>query len=81
MSPQQQPQHEPTIPPSSPGLFAVGVSLSEPADDMPVSGVHDTAGLLHDEAFEVVESTTINVDDPDAEVVAGNGARRGLFGR
>ena len=34
-----------------------------------------------DEPFEVVEST-INVDDDlDNEAVAGNGARRGLFGR
>jgi hypothetical protein len=34
-----------------------------------------------DEPFSVVESTTINIDDPDGETVAGNGARRGLFGR
>lgn len=34
-----------------------------------------------DDPFEVVESTTINVDDPEVDVVAGNGARRGLFGR
>ena len=33
------------------------------------------------EPFEVVESTTINIDDPDGETVGGNGARRGLFGR
>ncbi|MEM7338309.1 MAG: hypothetical protein AAF467_06670 [Actinomycetota bacterium] len=33
------------------------------------------------EPFEVVDSTTINVDDPDPEAVASNGARRGLFGR
>jgi hypothetical protein len=37
--------------------------------------------LGDDEAFEVVESTTINVDDHEAEPVGGNGARRGLFGR
>jgi len=34
-----------------------------------------------DEPFSVVESTTINIDDPDGETVASNGARRGLFGR
>lgn len=33
-----------------------------------------------DEPFEVVEAA-IDVDDPDAEAVVGNGARRGLFGR
>ena len=34
-----------------------------------------------DEPFEVVESMTINVDEPDSDAIAGNGARRGLFGR
>jgi hypothetical protein len=34
-----------------------------------------------DESFDMVESTTINVDESEAEAVASNGVRRGLFGR
>ena len=34
-----------------------------------------------DEPFEVVESMTINVDEPESDAITGNGARRGLFGR
>ena len=48
----------------------------------PVAEVTEESSVAHlDEPFEVVESTTINVDDPEVDVVAGNGARRGLFGR
>ena len=48
----------------------------------PVAEVTEESSVAHlDDPFEVVESTTINVDDPEADVVAGNGARRGLFGR
>jgi hypothetical protein len=53
-----------------------------PSTPIQVGGTEEpSATSALDEPFEVVESTTINVDDPDGEVVAGNGARRGLFGR
>ena len=54
---------------------------SAPLAPPPVpSDLAEDAGLINvDEPFEVVDSTTINVDDT-SEVSAGNGARRGLFG-
>lgn len=47
---------------------------------LPADSRDEPAVASLDEPFSVVESTTINIDDPD-ETVAGNGARRGLFGR
>jgi hypothetical protein len=58
------------------GSAPVMVTASLPAE---VPDEPSIAAL--DEPFSVVESTTINIDDPDAEAVGGNGARRGLFGR
>ncbi|MGF1596242.1 MAG: hypothetical protein ACFCVK_04830 [Acidimicrobiales bacterium] len=34
-----------------------------------------------DDSFDIVEATTINIDEHESETVTGNGARRGLFGR
>lgn len=47
----------------------------------PAQVPEESSAAAMDEPFEVVESTTINVDDPDGETVGSNGARRGLFGR
>jgi hypothetical protein len=46
----------------------------------PPEVVEESATINVDESFEVVESTTLSVEDTGTEVVAGNGARRGLFG-
>ena len=51
------------------------------AVSIPAEAMDESSATSLDEPFEVVESTTINVDDPDAEAITGNGARRGLFGR
>ena len=67
---------------SAPSPAPASSSPTTPSTPIQVGSTEEpsvTAAL--DEPFEVVESTTINVDDPDGEVVAGNGARRGLFGR
>lgn len=50
--------------------------------EVPVEVAAVTSVTSLDEPFEVVEAA-IDIDDPDAdaEAVAGNGARRGLFGR
>lgn len=55
---------------------------SSTASQLVVNGAEaaEDLGAPLDEPFEVVESTTINVDAEDDSVV-GNGARRGLFGR
>ena len=46
----------------------------------PAEVPEETSVATLEEPFEVVEPT-IDVDEADAEAVAGNGARRGLFGR
>ena len=48
---------------------------------VPIDVMEESSMGSLDEPFEVVESSTINVDEPDADAIAGNGARRGLFGR
>lgn len=73
--------HEPTIPPT-PGPtspFTLGSSIVDVTDDAAAVMGHEPGGLLGDEPFQVIES--VIDDDPDAEAVGGNGARRGLFGR
>ena len=50
------------------------------ATPAPAEVTEESSTINVDEPFEVVESTTINVDDQVDDVVAGNGARRGLFG-
>ncbi len=47
----------------------------------PIEMPEDLASAPVEEPFEVVESATIDVDAPEGEAIAGNGARRGLFGR
>lgn len=51
-----------------------------PPSALPAEAREEPALAALDDHLSVVESTTINIDDPD-ETVAGNGARRGLFGR
>ena len=51
------------------------------ATTTPAEVPEESSASQLDEPFEVVESTTINVDDPEGEPVGSNGARRGLFGR
>jgi len=63
---------EVSAPPTAPVPLMVATA-PEMADEVPAPHL--------DEPFEVVESTMINVDDPDGDVVSANGARRGLFGR
>lgn len=70
--------HEPAIaattaPPTAPTPLVVTTTPAEVPEESSASQI--------DEPFEVVESTTINVDDPEGEAVVSNGARRGLFGR
>jgi hypothetical protein len=57
----------------------LGIPLTPPSA-LPAETRDEPAVAGLEEPFSVVESTTINIDDPD-ETVAGNGARRGLFGR
>ncbi len=53
-----------------------------PSTPIMVGGTDEPSVANLDEPFEVIESTTINVDEPDGDVVTSNGAaRRGLFGR
>lgn len=61
-------------PPTPPSVMAAAPSA---VVDLPDEPMMPSLG----EPFSVVESTTINVDEPDPETVGGNGARRGLFGR
>ncbi len=67
--------------PTSP-VAAVPPVSTDLGGDMTVDVTDDAMAAVHDEAFEVVEPGQAGLDDlPDAETVAGNGARRGLFGR
>jgi hypothetical protein len=61
--------------------MANGISLPVMPVGSLADGLDEVGITSIDEPFSVVESTTINIDDPDGEAVAGNGARRGLFGR
>ncbi len=65
-----------TSPPTTP------TAPSTPSTPITVGATDEPSVAAIDEPFEVIESTTINVDEPDGEVVTSNGAaRRGLFGR
>lgn len=55
--------------------------VSDVSDISEVTEASEELVAAVDEPFEMVEATTINIDDPEAEPVGGNGARRGLFGR
>jgi hypothetical protein len=67
-----------------PGAMPVMVNGNAPmmvTSALPVEAQDEPSMASLEEPFSVVESTTINIDDPDGDTVAGNGARRGLFGR
>lgn len=70
---------------SAPMAVAPAPAAEIPDDVSAVGGVNPMVAPVNsvtslDEPFEVVEAA-IDVDDPDPEAVASNGARRGLFGR
>lgn len=71
--------------PTSP-VAAVPPVSTDLGAEMTVDVTDDAMAAVHEEAFEVVEPTPAGLDelpdaDADADAVAGNGARRGLFGR
>jgi len=67
--------------PTSP-VAAVPMASVDHERDLTVDVTDDAVAAVHEEAFEVVEPAPAGLDElPDADAVAGNGARRGLFGR
>lgn len=58
------------------------VSVTPPPTPAPTVDITDEAAATSDGAYEGSEPSSIAVEEsPDPDSVAGNGARRGLFGR
>ncbi|MEL7156228.1 MAG: hypothetical protein AAFN30_06480 [Actinomycetota bacterium] len=75
--------NEPAIgAPTGPVAAVPSVAAAPSSPEITVDVTDDAGPTVQEDAFEVVEPASLGMDDlPDGDAIAGNGARRGLFGR